>query len=206
LIRNTTRKCISWRLSCKWPKYSFVECISTSLEQNGGFTSISGSAEWKPTCTASWQRRESYWPLVRLAFPIPTFIIFDFPCSYIPEGTAARIHFWSVHRDARNFSHPDTFWPERWLIAEGLQDYHEKINHNPNAWIPFSFGPCNCVGKNLAMLELRMLLCHLVQRLSIKLPKGCDPAQYERELDDRFVFTIGRLPVIVESRCGDKSI
>ncbi|GBE87050.1 Cytochrome P450 67 [Sparassis crispa] len=39
---------------------------------------------------------------------------------YLPEETNASIHTWSVHRDARNFSMPDKFWPERWLIAEDL--------------------------------------------------------------------------------------
>ena len=120
--------------------------------------------------------------------------------SYIPEGTVARIHFWSVHRDERNFSFADTFWPDRWLIAEGLQEHPEAVTHNPNAWIPFSFGPSNCVGKNLAMQEIRMMLCYLVQRLDMKFPEGYDPVQYEQGLDDRFVFTIGRLPVIVQRR------
>ena len=64
------------------------------------------------------------------------------------------MHFWSVHRDARNFSYPDTFWPDRWLIAEGIQESKEKITHNPDAFIPFSFGPANCVGKNLAMASI----------------------------------------------------
>ena len=92
------------------------------------------------------------------------------------------------------------FWPERWLIAEGLQEHPEKIVHNPNAWIPFSFGPYNCVGKNMALQELRMLICHLVQRLTIRFPEGYDPKQYEADLHDLFVFAIGRLPVVVERR------
>lgn len=122
------------------------------------------------------------------------------PCSFVPEGTQTRIHFWSVHRDPRNFSYPDTYWPDRWLIADGMQEHHEAITHNPNAWLPFSFGPSNCVGKNLAMQEMRELLCHFVQKLSVRLPDGADPAQYEKEMEDWFVFSIGHLPVIVERR------
>ncbi|KIP08940.1 hypothetical protein PHLGIDRAFT_68457 [Phlebiopsis gigantea 11061_1 CR5-6] len=120
--------------------------------------------------------------------------------NYIPEGTQMRIHFWSVHRDARNFSHPDTFWPERWLIAEGLQEHTGPFVHNPNAWIPFSFGPSNCVGKNLAMEEMRELLCHFVQKLRVRVPEGVDITEYERQMEDRFVFSIGHLPVVIERR------
>lgn len=120
--------------------------------------------------------------------------------SYIPEGTHARVHFYSLQRDARYFSNPEVFWPDRWLIAEGLQQHSEKINHDPNAWIPFSFGPSNCVGKGMALQELRTLLCHLVQRLDFRAPAGHDITQYERDLHDRFVATIGRLPVIFSKR------
>ena len=120
--------------------------------------------------------------------------------SFIPEGTQTRVHFWSVQRDPRNFSYPDTYWPDRWLIAEGLQEHAEKIVHNVNAWVPFSFGPSNCVGKNLALQEMRMLVCHLVQKLNFRFPDGYDPMQYEREMRDRFVVTVSRLPVIVERR------
>ena len=72
--------------------------------------------------------------------------------------------------------------------------------HNPNAWIPFSFGPSNCVGKNLAMQEMRQLLCHFLQNLSVQLPDGMDPMQYEMEMEDRFVFSIGHLPVVIKRR------
>ena len=122
------------------------------------------------------------------------------PRSYIPEGTQTRIHFWSVHRDARNFSYPEMFWPDRWLIAEGLQPSQEKIAHNPNAFTPFSFGPYNCVGKNIALAEMRLLLCHFMQKLNVRFADGVDPEEYERVGKDVFVFVVGELPVIVEHR------
>ncbi|GJE99305.1 cytochrome P450 [Phanerochaete sordida] len=119
---------------------------------------------------------------------------------FIPEGTMTRIHFWSVHRDARYFSAPGTFWPERWLAAEGAAARPAGFVHDANAWVPFSFGPSNCVGKALALQEMRMVLCHLVRRLRFRFADGYDPAQYERDLEDRFVASVGRLPVVVEAR------
>ena len=87
--------------------------------------------------------------------------------SYIPRGTQVRLHFWSLHRDPRNFSDPDKFWPERWLFAEGLltepSDKQQSFTHNQDAFIPFSFGPYNCVGKKVAMEERRVVVCHTVQ-------------------------------------------
>lgn len=73
--------------------------------------------------------------------------------SYIPEGTTASINIFATQRDPRNFSpSPDLFWPDRWLIAQGLQPAPTGFVHNGTAFIPFSFGPSNCAGKPLAML------------------------------------------------------
>ena len=120
--------------------------------------------------------------------------------SFIPQGTQTRIHFWSVHRDAKNFSHPNDFWPDRWLIAEGTQKSEEKIVHNPDAFIPFSFGPANCVGKNLAMQEMRMVVCHIIQRLEFRFQDGWNTQQWLDDMEDKFGQKLGKLPVIVSVR------
>jgi len=119
---------------------------------------------------------------------------------YVPAGNSARIHFWSVHRDPRNFSHPDNFYPDRWLIAEGLEQSSEKLIHNANAYIPFSFGPANCVGKNLALQEMRTVMCQAMQKLTVQFEEGWDPLEWERNLEDRMVYKTTRLPVIIERR------
>ena len=104
--------------------------------------------------------------------------------SFVPGGTNISAHLYSIQRDPRYFFPlPDTFWPDRWLIAEGLQESKEKITHNPNAFIPFSFGPSNCVGKNLAILEMRLLVCHIFQKLDLRFPDNWNPQQWEDELE-----------------------
>ena len=120
--------------------------------------------------------------------------------SYIPEWTSIRVPVWAVHRDPRYFSRPDEFFPDRWLIGEGLQEYEGSLAHTPNAFIPFSVGPFNCVGKNLAMLEMKMLVTHMMQRLELRFQDGFDPASWERDMEDRFNLNLGKLPVVAEQR------
>ena len=133
--------------------------------------------------------------------------------SYLPEGNHARVHVYSIHHDARNFSRPETFWPERWLIAEGVQcsavpPYaaaqgemdREQLTHNPHAFLPFSFGPANCVGRGLAMAEMRAVVCAFVQRLDLSFSKGWDPLDWERDLVDMHVVKVGRLPVLIQQK------
>lgn len=112
------------------------------------------------------------------------------------------MHTWSMHRDPRNFTQPERYWPERWLIAEGLEEPESKgeFVHNVNAFVPFSFGPANCVGKNLAMQEMRVVICHLVQTLQFELEPGWNSAEFEKEFVDHFVAETGRLPVLVHRR------
>ncbi|GJE87389.1 cytochrome P450 [Phanerochaete sordida] len=133
---------------------------------------------------------------------------------FIPEGTSVRVHFWSVHRDARNFARPDAFVPERWLASTptnpttpapgkdlGLDTGLGKdFVHDARAFVPFSAGPWNCVGRGLALLELRCVTAHLLQRLDIRFKEGWDPAAWEGALEDRFVVKTGRLPVVVVRR------
>lgn len=120
--------------------------------------------------------------------------------SWIPNGHMVRFSIWSVHRDPRNFSYPDQFWPDRWLIADGKQESTEKLVHNPAALIPFSYGPANCVGKNLALQEMRVVLTLLWQKLDMRFADGYDPKTYFEEYHDNGVVHVGALPVVVEKR------
>ncbi|KAH7884698.1 cytochrome P450 [Phlebopus sp. FC_14] len=126
---------------------------------------------------------------------------------FVPEGTSAFVHFYSLHRDPRNFSPtPDVFWPERWLSPEERQAFGHPYSkatpfvHNTAAFVPFSFGPANCVGKNLAYQEMRTVACVMMQRLELKYADGYDPQSWERDLKDYFVATKGKLPVVLSPR------
>lgn len=76
----------------------------------------------------------------------------------------------------------------------------EPFVHNRNAYVPFSFGPANCVGKNMALLEMRIVICHLMQRLDLRLADKWDPAEWEQNITERFTTMIGGLPVVVTPR------
>ncbi|EKM48781.1 uncharacterized protein PHACADRAFT_214663 [Phanerochaete carnosa HHB-10118-sp] len=119
---------------------------------------------------------------------------------FIPEWTSVRIPIWCLHRDPRNFTRPDEFWPERWLIMDGLEPHSEVLTHDMNAFVPFSFGPRNCVGKNLAMLEMKVVAVHMLQRLQLRFRKDFDPTRWEHVMEDRFNLLVAELPIVVERR------
>jgi cytochrome P450 len=93
------------------------------------------------------------------------------------------------------------FWPGRWLVAEGLESPPNGFVHNTAAFTPFSYGPANCVGKSLAMQEMRMVICLMMQKLDVRKADGYDvETRWENDLQDFFVSKRGCFPVHITRR------
>ncbi|RHZ60721.1 cytochrome P450 [Aspergillus thermomutatus] len=69
---------------------------------------------------------------------------------------------WATYHDPENFKRPYEFIPERWISDEFASD-------NKAALQPFSFGPRNCLGKNLAYSELRIILAKVLYHFDLSL-------------------------------------
>lgn len=115
--------------------------------------------------------------------------------SFVPEGTNLFIHTYSVHRDSRNFApNPDAFWPERWLPETKTEA------HNVTAFTPFSYGPASCAGKNLALLELRAVVCYTMQRFTVTIDDPRRLTTWEDDFQDFFTTKWGNLFVHLHKR------
>ncbi|KAI9209887.1 cytochrome P450 [Polychytrium aggregatum] len=83
---------------------------------------------------------------------------------FVPKGTAVVIATFSTHRNKDIWSDPDTFRPERFLedntTFRGLESKCELV--------PFSAGPRNCIGKNFALMELRIFLANFLRSYDIE--------------------------------------
>ncbi|KAK4118830.1 cytochrome P450 [Parathielavia appendiculata] len=79
----------------------------------------------------------------------------------VPAGTGLEVWPLAMNRSRRNFTEPDKFIPERWLPeAEYTGIRFDRERHG--AFQPFSVGSRNCVGKNLAYMEMRLILARLI--------------------------------------------
>lgn len=68
-----------------------------------------------------------------------------------------------THRHPDYWERPDEFLPERFLAKEGEPLYPRK-----NAYRPFELGPRNCIGQELAQLELRAILAMTLRELEFE--------------------------------------
>ncbi|OCL06375.1 cytochrome P450 [Glonium stellatum] len=71
---------------------------------------------------------------------------------YIPGDTTVTTQAYSMHRDANNFTSPDSFNPSRWLSKETM----EMSEAAKIAYYPFGAGARICLGIHLARMELRL--------------------------------------------------
>ena len=119
--------------------------------------------------------------------------------SFLPEGTAVYTPSYARHRCSENFSPaPEEFRPERFLNTNDLEK--SEAATNMAAFIPFSFGPENCAGRNLAVIELRVITALMVRQFDMKFASGYDQDEWPNSMEDYFVMKIGPLPVNIKSR------
>ncbi|KAH8651512.1 cytochrome P450 [Tricladium varicosporioides] len=86
---------------------------------------------------------------------------------FVPAGMTVAVSPWASTHSLLNFHEPDMFRPERWL-----GDDEEFSNDHLNASLPFGTGPRVCIGRNLAYLEMRLILSHLLWNFDIELDRG----------------------------------
>ncbi|MFT4979148.1 MAG: cytochrome P450 [Myxococcota bacterium] len=88
----------------------------------------------------------------------------------IPKGSPVMISPYVTHHDARWFPSPETFDPDRFSP--------ERAGDIPNgAYIPFSGGQRVCIGRNFAMMEAKLVLGSLLQRLVPSVPADFMPVK-----------------------------
>ena len=83
-------------------------------------------------------------------FPTNGFLVWDDPQA--------------IHRDPTYWLRPDDFIPERWLVEPGDPLYPIK-----GAWRPFSHGPRNGIGQELAIMEMKVIIVTTARRFDIRL-------------------------------------
>ncbi|KAF8892398.1 cytochrome P450 monooxygenase pc-bph [Mucidula mucida] len=78
--------------------------------------------------------------------------------AFFPAGTVVSVPSYTIHRDEEIWgADVEAFRPERWFDEERKDRMARTFN-------PFSVGPRACVGRNLAMMELQMIVATLVKR------------------------------------------
>lgn len=137
---------------------------------------------------------------LRLYPPVPSGVFRNTPKegvfikdTFVPGNATIRMPGYVMARDPSIYPSPTSFLPDRWSTQSNMIT-------NREAFAPFSIGPMGCIGKNLALLELRMLTAQLVLRFDVEFAEGEDGKRLLEETRDHFTLGLGDLDLVLRKR------
>ncbi|KAL8919479.1 MAG: hypothetical protein Q9208_006764 [Pyrenodesmia sp. 3 TL-2023] len=114
---------------------------------------------------------------------------------FVAGGTQVMAPQYVIGRDESIYPRATEFIPERWYSSPHLVK-------DRKATAPFSMGPYNCIGKPLAMMNVRVTLARIVMRYDLSFaPDRINPmAEFEEGMSDHFTLQPGPLHLRLEKR------
>jgi enediyne biosynthesis protein E7 len=159
---ETTAKALTWTLYLLDRHPHERERVEAEVDAVlGGRLPTAADAERLPACrnavAESLRLYPPVWLISRLALEA------DELAGYrVEPGTLVCISPYLLHRHPAHWEHAGDFDPSRFDADE----------HDPFAYIPFSGGPRQCIGRELALLETQLVLAVLCSRLRASLVPG----------------------------------
>jgi len=91
----------------------------------------------------------------------------------IPKGAFVGLFFHIIQTNPEYWDEPEKFRPERWSAEERKRDHHRY------AYLPFSAGPHECIGKNFSLLEQKLFIVRFLQMYKVVEPvkSKCFPVE-----------------------------
>lgn len=91
--------------------------------------------------------------------------------KFFPGGTIVSVPAYTIHRDKSIYGQDaDEYNPDRWIKAENRSQMEKYFS-------PFSHGPRACVGRNVALQELSLLISAIFKRYDIVLENPDKPLE-----------------------------
>jgi cytochrome P450 len=85
---------------------------------------------------------------------------------HIPKGMTVGVSAYAVHHNELYFPDSFDFRPERWLTND------ERESAARSAFCTFGGGPYNCIGKNVAILAIKLVLAKMLYAYDIRAAEG----------------------------------
>ncbi|KAI1373215.1 cytochrome P450 ClCP1 [Hypoxylon crocopeplum] len=110
---------------------------------------------------------------LRLYPPVPTGMPRQSPKGgvfvsgkFIPQDTVVAVWQFAINHDPNFWTKPYTFAPERFMGDPAFK------TDQLDAMQPFSIGPRNCIGRNLAYAEMRLILAKIIYNFDMSIDDG----------------------------------
>lgn len=95
----------------------------------------------------------------------------------VKAGDIIHIPTYSLHRDPQQWKNPEEFNPERFI--------GDNATFHKYAYLPFGLGPRKCVAQQMAIIEAKLALLHIVRDFRFEV---CPQTQAQLEHVNQFDF------------------
>ncbi|KAF4625641.1 hypothetical protein G7Y89_g12522 [Cudoniella acicularis] len=111
---------------------------------------------------------------------------------FVPGNTIVNISQFATFRSPENYTEPNVFRPERWLVPS-----KDHSGDKLDAVFPFSLGPRTCIAKEKSIMYLRFILARLIWEFDIQIEESSKGWEYQKSA---VLFNPGPLNVMIKSR------
>ncbi|RYO94255.1 hypothetical protein DL766_002235 [Monosporascus sp. MC13-8B] len=114
---------------------------------------------------------------------------------FIPGNAIVQIPTHTMFADERCFPRPEEFIPERWTTRR------DELVRDASVFVPFSMGVYSCVGKQLALMEVRYVASQIVRRFEFGLAAGSQTADaFRAGITEVFTVVPAPLEIVFKVR------
>ncbi|KAJ5751603.1 hypothetical protein N7520_008520 [Penicillium odoratum] len=113
--------------------------------------------------------------------------------TFIPGNINVSCPQWVLGRSTDVYVDPEKFTPERWFEKPEL--IKEK-----SAFAPFTIGSYACIGKSLALMNLRTTTARMIMTFDIQFPPGVEGPSLLDNSREHFSLSIEHMPILLTRR------
>ncbi|RVX73375.1 hypothetical protein B0A52_03017 [Exophiala mesophila] len=113
--------------------------------------------------------------------------------TYIPGNVNVLAPLFTLFRSPECYVHPEEFIPERWYSKP-------ELLLRGDAFIPFLIGPYSCIGKQLALIEIRSVTANILANFDVSFGPGEDGTNLLEKTLDTFTMELAPLSLCFTAR------
>ncbi|KAI0412150.1 cytochrome P450 [Xylaria grammica] len=130
---------------------------------------------------------------LRLFPPVPSILPrltppegLDIGGTFIPGNTTVSCPQFVIGRSSQSYASPDEFIPERWYSQP-------ELIRDESGFAPFSAGNYNCIGRSLALLNIRAVIARIVANYDIRSTPVENLTAYDDGMKEHFTLVPPKL-------------
>ncbi|KAI9931174.1 hypothetical protein MW887_010833 [Aspergillus wentii] len=112
---------------------------------------------------------------------------------HIPGNTDVSCPQYVIGRSELTYARPNEFLPQRWYSEPNLVK-------DKSAFAPFNIGPYGCIGKPLALLNIRATVAQILMTFDVSFAPGEKGDRFVGQAKDNFVMYMGDLDLVFRRR------